>query len=262
MSPTPETTPNPALAVAGPPRVMLIAFTYKIPDRVRNYARELLDDGVLLDLVILSASAWSDDDPDGWREISQHPRLRLLALTGAEHGHPVRRAERVIVHCLPRKALLGTRRLARKVLPLRPLDKPVGKLQDGHDRVASAFHRRAFMPVYKVFRPRLLAGLFDKRLGDVDLSGLDRIVAADVYAVTLGWRLARRHPSVVATTSLVARPYATLAAGDERAEEAAAVASELAAAENESSVDVAAADVAADEDPSEAEPSIRPARRP
>ena len=95
-------------------------------------------------------------------------------------------------------------------------------LEAGHRRAAEIAHGRLFMPFYRVFRPYLLARRsrsLEKRL---ELRGVERIVAADISAVALGWRLARRHPDAVATTALDRPPYAGRTTGGTRPETAAA----------------------------------------
>ncbi|MFC6021545.1 hypothetical protein ACFP2T_35925 [Plantactinospora solaniradicis] len=63
-------------------------------------------------------------------------------------------------------------------------------------------HNRVLTPFYRMNRPRLLARTFHKRLAEVDFTEVDRVVAADLYGVTLGWQLARRYPHLVATMQL------------------------------------------------------------
>jgi hypothetical protein len=71
-----------------------------------------------------------------------------------------------------------------------------------HRRIVKAGHNRVLMPFYQLGRPRLLARMFHKRLAEVDFTEVDRVVATDLYAVTLGWQLARRYPHLVATMQL------------------------------------------------------------
>ncbi|MBE1488668.1 hypothetical protein [Plantactinospora soyae] len=182
-----------------PVRVMVLAFTHRLPERVRNYVLNLLAEGVEVDLAILGTDAWSEHEPEQWAEVSRHPRLRVHSLDGAEHRHPVRRAERLLVYKLPGGAVAGTKRLAgRGPRPGAGGQPP----EEGRQRISDAIHNRVFMPFWRLGRPRLLARMFHKRLATVDFTGVDRVVAADVYAVTLGWQLARRHPHLVATMQL------------------------------------------------------------
>jgi len=185
--------------VGDPIRAMVMAFTYRIPERVRNYVVNLLAEGVEVDLVIVAVESWSDHDLAQWNEVRSHPRLRVHTLDGAELRHPVRRAERLLVYRLPGGALARTRRLTRRI---RPLDVPMQALENGHKRVADAFHHRVFMRLYRLGRPWLLSRLFRKRLRTMDFAALDRVVAADIFAVTLAWHLTRRHPRLVVTATL------------------------------------------------------------
>jgi hypothetical protein len=56
--------------------------------------------------------------------------------------------------------------------------------------------------IYGLARSWLLARRARATLAGLHLEHTDRIVAADLPAVTLGWRLARRYPRAVATTAL------------------------------------------------------------
>lgn len=184
------------------PRVMVVSTVYQLNERVRTYVRDLLDEGVWVDLVFLETGAWEEIDAEGWEEVRLHPRLTLHTLDGAEQRHPLRRVERVLVHKAPQAVLRRTSELTGQVKPLRPLHTPVKALEKGHQRAAGAFHRRVYVKAYRLVRPAVLAKLFRQRLAGVDMSAVDRVVAADVYAVTFGWKLARRYPHLVATTAL------------------------------------------------------------
>ncbi|NJP32627.1 hypothetical protein [Micromonospora thermarum] len=189
--------------VDAPLRVMIISTVYQLKERIRNYVRDLLEkEGIRVDLVFLGAKSWEEVDPEGWEQVRNHPLLTLYTLDGAEHRHPLRRVERVIVLRAPEAVLSRATRLTERVGPLRPLQRPAKALENGHRRVAGAFHSRIYNKAYKLARPSVLAKLFGRRLADVDFRTVDRIVATDVYAVTLGWRLARKHPHLVATTAL------------------------------------------------------------
>lgn len=170
--------------------VLLLSFVIRPHPRVTNLARQLLDRKVRVDLLVINAGAWA--------ELAPHPLLRIHSLDGAEHRHPVRRLERVVVHRLPAAALGGAARLAGT----GPLAAPLGSLQRGHGRLAETFHHRVYMRAYGIVRPWLLARLFRAAVRSIDLGDVDRIIASDILTVTLGWRLARRVPSAVATTSI------------------------------------------------------------
>lgn len=58
------------------------------------------------------------------------------------------------------------------------------------------------MKTYANFRPMVLSRIFARHLPALDLDHVDMIVASDAMSVTLGWKLARRFPNAIATTSL------------------------------------------------------------
>lgn len=178
-----------------PPRVALLSFTIEPRERVTDLACNLLSQGAQIDLFVMK--------PQGWRNLEDDPRVRIHSLDGAEMRHPVRWAEHLLIYRAPRAALALARRLAGH----GALGRLVEALERGHERIAGAFHRRIFMRVYVIFRPWVLAGLFRKPLRSIGLTGVDRIVATDILTVPLGWRLARRYPAAVATTSLTLPDY-------------------------------------------------------
>lgn len=168
------------------PRVLLLAFNLRPHERVVALVERLLDEGARVDLLVLSDKNWAD--------FTDRPHLHILALNGAEKRHPVLRTERILIDRGPEKVLDGLGRLTG--------DRSVRRLKRGHQRVAKAFHKRVFMKTYQNFRPLLLSRIFDKRLPALGLDRVDMIVASDALSVTLGWKLARRFPNAVATTSL------------------------------------------------------------
>lgn len=174
----------------GRPRVLLLAFNINPSERVTQLVDRLLDEGARIDLLVLSDKNWGD--------YADRPDLHILALNGAEKKHPVLRAERIIVTRAPQKVLDGLGRLTGD----GAAGRPVRKLSRGHERVAKAFHKRVFMKTYQNFRPLVLSKIFAKRLPALGLDQVDMIVASDALSVTLGWKLARRFPKAVATTSL------------------------------------------------------------
>ncbi|WP_433349088.1 hypothetical protein [Micromonospora sp. CA-111912] len=184
------------------PRVLLLAFNRQPHERVVALAERLLGEGARVDVVVLGDKNWT--------ELSDRPDLRFFALGPAEQRHPLMRAERIVVTSGPRRVLSGLGRLSGEGAAARPIEG----LSRGQQRVSKAFHKRVFMKVYQNFRPLLLARLFDKWLPEIDLDRdpVDLIVASDALSITLGWRLARRYPHAVATTSLVPPPIAEVAA--------------------------------------------------
>ncbi|WP_018588159.1 hypothetical protein [Salinispora arenicola] len=180
-------------------RVVVISTENRLKTRIRNYVRDLLEkESVRVELVFVGAGAWQKVDPEGWEEVRGHPLLTLYPLDGAEQRHPLRRVERLIVHRLPGAVFSGATRLSSRVGPLRRTAKA---LERRHRRVAGAFQAR-YDRAYELARPSVLARLFGQRLAEVNFREIDRVVATDVHAVTLGWRLARRYPHLVATTAL------------------------------------------------------------
>ncbi|RZU74544.1 hypothetical protein EV384_3016 [Micromonospora kangleipakensis] len=187
------------VAVDRQPRVLLLSFNMRPHDRVVALAERLLDEGARVDLLVLSDKNWAD--------FADRPGLRVLALNGAEKRHPVLRVERILVTRAPEKVLNGLGRLTGD----GAAGRPVRVLSRGHTRVSRAFHRRVFMKTYANFRPLVLSRIFDKRLPAFGLDNVDMIVASDALSVTLGWKLARRFPHAIATTSLDPPPVAELA---------------------------------------------------
>src|SRR6185503_17622734 len=57
--------------------------------------------------------------------------------------------------------------------------------------------------VYNIVRPLVLWRITRRRLlTELERTPIDRVVVNGTAGVTIGWRLARRHPGVPATTSL------------------------------------------------------------
>jgi hypothetical protein len=105
--------------------------------------------------------------------VADPPAVRAVADIAAVEPH-----ERVRVHALLRR-------------PIRKLPGPV------------------FGVLTKVLRPwSLSARRHRRRLAPLDVGAMDRIVAGDITAVSLAWKLARAHPGVMATTALDTAAYA------------------------------------------------------
>ncbi|PWU44325.1 hypothetical protein DLJ46_26570 [Micromonospora globispora] len=180
--------------------MLLLAFNLRPHERVKALAERLLDEGARVDLLVLSDKNWDD--------LADRPNLHILALRGAEKRHPVMRVERILVTRAPEKVLNGLGRLTGD----GAAGRPVRSLQRRQERLSKAFHRRVFMKTYQNFRPLVLSRIFDKRLPGLGLDHVDMIVASDALSVTLGWKLARRFPNAVATTSLDPPPVSEAAA--------------------------------------------------
>ncbi|MFI5834044.1 hypothetical protein ACIA5A_10250 [Micromonospora sp. NPDC051300] len=176
-------------------RALLLAFNHKPHDRVVALAERLLDEGARLDVVVLSDTNWA--------ELAERPGVRLFTLGAAEKRHPLLRAERLVVTSGPRKVAGGIGRIAGGA---------ANGLRRRQERLSRAFHKRVFMKAYANVRPMVLSKLATKRLSELDLDRdpVDLIVASDALSITLGWRLARRYPQVVATTSLDPPPLAEI----------------------------------------------------
>jgi hypothetical protein len=181
------------------PRVVVLAFNHRLAERVSTYVDAVVAAGVQVDLVV----------PEG-RTLEQakvDPRVRIHTVTGKETELLVRRLERLVLYRVPGGVLKRANRLGERA-GWRPLVSLVVVTQRGHRRVANAVHQRMFLPFYRNARAYLLARHAGRSLSDVDFGTADRIIAADIQAVALGWRLARQHPKVIATTTLDATVYA------------------------------------------------------
>jgi hypothetical protein len=196
----PEETsmPTPDDAPTGGLRVVVLAFNHRLADRVTAYTEALLGVGVGVDLVVPEERSLAQATLD--------PRVRVHTVIGRESDLPLRKAERVVLYKVPGGVLSTTGKVTGRISWPIP-GKVVGKLQRGHRRVAGGVHDRMFMPFYRSTRAYLLARQAGRSLRGLDVAGADRIIAADIHAVALGWRLARRHPHVPATTSLDASVY-------------------------------------------------------
>jgi hypothetical protein len=182
------------------PQVIVLAFNHRPADRVIAYLDALLGAGVGVDLVVPEERSLA--------HLTLDPRVRVHTVIAREADLPVRRAERALLYRLPGGVLSMAGKLSG-----RPPGRVIGKLQRGHKRVAGAVHERVFMPFYRSTRAYLLARRASRTLRELDVAGADRIVAADIHAVALGWRLARQHPHIPATTSLDAAIYTRPPAG-------------------------------------------------
>ncbi|MER5455135.1 hypothetical protein ABT008_10140 [Micromonospora sp. NPDC002389] len=182
-----------------PPRLLLLSLNYQPSDKVLAYLSQLDEAGVEVDLVLVDKTRLDDVElPAG---------VRVHPLMVNEKRHPVRRAEHVLVFSGPRRVITAARRITRRHKVGRPLDAVLRLTERGHRRVAKGFHRRVFVPIYRQARPWLLARAGRATVATLDVGSADRIVAADVSAVPLGWRLARQHQHVPATTALDLSPY-------------------------------------------------------
>lgn len=172
-------------------RVVVLAFNYSISARIQRFVHELVTHGTEVDLVVADRRCVA--------ELELDPRVCVHPVWAAEPF--LVRLEQFLLFRLPGRLLAGTRRLVGRNREGQRLDRILTATGRGHERLARVIHRGAFMPVYRNVRPLLLARKFDSRTG-VDVAGADLIVAGDLSAVALGWRLARRYPDNAATMAL------------------------------------------------------------
>ncbi len=174
-------------------KVVVLALNHRRHRAISSEAAWALDHGVEVHLVTVSAAQWPFLDP----------RVRVHELRQGEGAHPVPRIERLIVFRAPRgffsRADAVLARLART--PAKPVAAPAlaleRALRAGHENVAGAFHRKVFVPFYRLLRPYILWRVADRQvLPEVGVSSADQVVVQDAAAITLGWHLARRYPDL------------------------------------------------------------------
>lgn len=190
MTHTSNDTPTGAVAV--------FALERRIRPAIVNYVRHLVEHGTTVHLVVVD-----DEHREVMREelgpeapVVIHPLLR------SERRLLVRRVENGLVFWLP--GALADR--AARPLHRRGQRATVARLDDQRVRLSRSAHVRGFLPIYRIIRPWLLARRWRSIEREVDLGSAARIVAADLGATTLVWRLAKRYPAAVATTALDRTP--------------------------------------------------------
>lgn len=179
-------------------RVILFSFNYEISPRIQRYAGELVEHGVEVDLVVADRRR-----TELLEELDQRVRVHPVM---AMEPFPVR-VEQLILFRAPGALLSRLRKLAGG----GGLGRAAEAVERGYLRAAGAFHHRVFMLFYRNIRPLVLARRF-RSVTSVDVASADRIVAADISAIALGWRLARQYPDIVATTALDIAPFRDKAA--------------------------------------------------
>ncbi|MFE9201839.1 hypothetical protein [Micromonospora sp. NPDC007230] len=182
------------------PRILLLSLNYRPSDRVLAYAAQLSELGVRVDLVV--------PDRTNLDEIPTAPGVRVHPVMPEEKDLPIRRAERFVIYRVPGRALSGMRRVTGRYRVTRPIDAALALAGRGHGKLAKGFHQRLFIPFYRQARPWLLARRAGATVRRLDVGSADRIVAGDVSAVPLGWRLARRYRQIPATTAMDLAPFA------------------------------------------------------
>ncbi|MEE6259011.1 hypothetical protein [Plantactinospora sonchi] len=142
--------------------VLLLALGPRLPERVVEYADQLADQRRDVVLVVV------DDQRRPGPGVDSRVRVRPLLPSGRGG-------------------------------PLASLERALGGPPDGGRR--SPLHRVAALG-YGQFRAWLLARYALRTLPWHEFGPPAAIVAGDLDSVTLGARLARRHPAVIATTAL------------------------------------------------------------
>jgi hypothetical protein len=205
------------------PRVLLMALNYQPAERVVDYLEFLVGADVEVEVVVADESAlrFLKEDPRV-APLLADARVRVHTLMPSKHGHTLRRPERLVVYKTPEAVLADARKDVAASRASRRLRASVTALETGQQRLSGAVHERLLIPFYRVLRPYLLSRRSRSLQRRVDLDRVERIVAADISAVALGWRLAKRNPTAVATTALDRLPYAGRTAGGHRAKTAAA----------------------------------------
>ncbi|GAA1362015.1 hypothetical protein GCM10009661_08230 [Catellatospora chokoriensis] len=177
-------------------RPLVIVVAFSVPDdRVKDHLDLLLSQGVDLRLIAMNAAAWHDFGLD--RSVPIHE------IHEAEERHPVRWVENALLFRLPRRLI----RVVGGERPEGPRKARVTRMRRTHHRLAEGVHNRIYMPAYRVVRPKVLAMVAMRKLRDVPFGQVDRIIVADVNAITLAWHLAKRFPQAVATTNLDVKAY-------------------------------------------------------
>jgi hypothetical protein len=144
-----------------------------------------------------------------WRQGQVPPGVRLHGLEEAEQRRPGLRVRQTLLVRAPSAMLAGALGLARMVGPLGPA-VAVSRAQRLHHRLAtrSVRPRRGWFAA--VTRPRSLWRIVRRDvLPALDLTRTSRVVIVGALGVTIGWRLARRYPSLTVTTSLALPPQPT-----------------------------------------------------
>ena len=179
---------------------MVLALSYRPQKRVLHYASELAAAGVEVDLVLAEGKSTEN--------VALDPRVRVSTVFEVEaRDVPLRRYERALVSQLPAKAIGKARSLTSGRGGLRAVHRSLELAGRAQCRASRTVHRNLFWPAFRSVRPWILVRYGRGRVEALDLSGVDRIVAADTPAVPLAWRLARRYPQIRATTALDRQPY-------------------------------------------------------
>jgi hypothetical protein len=179
---------------------VVLALSYRPPKRVLQYVSELAAAGVDVDLVLAERTSAEN--------LSLGPRVRVSTVFNTElRDVPLRRYERALVSQLPAKVIGKARSLTSDRGGLGAVHRSLGVAGRSQRRVSRTVSRRLFWPAFRAVRPWILVRYGRGRVEALDLSGVDRIVAADTPSVPLAWRLARRYPQIRATTALDRSPY-------------------------------------------------------
>ncbi|MFD2766178.1 hypothetical protein [Micromonospora eburnea] len=176
-----------------PGRLVVLSLLNQPPERVAEYIGHLVARGDQVELLVAR--------PEQWRELDIQPAPRIHAPDRPEEQFLVRRVERLLVFRVPGAVTAAVERLSERSFA-RPLRRPAALLGRAQRRVSGAVHGRLFMPAYRALRPLLLSRDFNRAINAIDFGSVDRIVASDVYTVTLGARLAKRFSTIPVTTGM------------------------------------------------------------
>ncbi|AVT32838.1 glycosyltransferase family 4 protein [Plantactinospora sp. BC1] len=175
-------------------RVVVVAISAGNVRRSKAFTHSVVARGMQVDLITA--------DPGAANRVGLGHSVRIHPLAGHEERRPLLRAERLLLRRAPGKILSVARSRTRRMSALRP-ELTVAVAQWAHNRAAGAFHQKVFNRGYQVVRPLVLWRIARRQaVPKLDLGRTRRVVVSGVDGVTIGWKLARRHPKLPVTTSL------------------------------------------------------------
>jgi hypothetical protein len=183
------------------PRIIILSYGKKPKDRVVEYTQFLAERGLNIDLITYDSAKWAESG------ILELPGVRTHSVKAREQRLLRRRVEKLVIYRIPGGVLKLTERLVTSNRVSRPLLPAVNFSQRVHRRLAGAFHKRIFNPLYIAARPRMLSRVTTKIVAGVDFGNVSRIVTTDYYGIPYAWRLARKYREAPAVTNLDRTPY-------------------------------------------------------
>ncbi|GIG91655.1 glycosyltransferase [Plantactinospora endophytica] len=175
-------------------RVVVVAISAGNVRRSKAFTHSVVARGLHVDLITA--------DPGAANRVGLGHSVRIHPLAAHEERRPMLRAEQLLLRKVPGKFLAVARGRTRRMSALRP-ELTVAVAQWAHNRAAGAFHHKIFNRGYQVFRPLVLWRIARRQtVPKLDLGRTRRVVVSGVDGVTIGWKLARRHPKLPVTTSL------------------------------------------------------------